>query len=333
MGKLAAGTLSILLLTLLTTTAIANPSVFVSEGKYSMGDLDSKKDGKVLAIMDAKRTALEQAGTYIESSSEVKDFKLSKDQINTLVAGVMSVEVLKEDCKMIGENMVITVQIRATIDTSNLKDRIEKLHDVESTENYKEMQNQLDSLQKQLAELKTQRQDEIKKGIKSSPSKGLKEKHANIVNQMSALEYNEKGQKAIEGKHWEDAVTAFDRAIQINPRNVNSYSGKAYALYMLKKKRKAISAINKALDINPRHARNMGLKALILKDQPGQTDAALKLINSAIVIKPNLPWLYRVKGEIFVMMKKNKMARNEFNTACKMGGREACNRLSEMSKK
>ena len=64
--------------------AIAGPSVVVSEGKYVMGDLDSKKDAKALALIEAKRLALEQAGTYIASSTEVKNFQLSKDQINTL---------------------------------------------------------------------------------------------------------------------------------------------------------------------------------------------------------------------------------------------------------
>ena len=33
-----------------------------SEGKYVMGDLDSKKDAKTLAILEAKRMALEKAG-------------------------------------------------------------------------------------------------------------------------------------------------------------------------------------------------------------------------------------------------------------------------------
>ena len=65
MRKLATITLLTLFLVLSTVMVVAQPSVIVSEGKYSMGDLDSKKDGKVLAIMDAKRMAMEQAGTYI----------------------------------------------------------------------------------------------------------------------------------------------------------------------------------------------------------------------------------------------------------------------------
>src|SRR3989304_218358 len=84
----------------------AEPTVVTAEGKYVMGDLDSKKDARMLALMEAKRIALEKAGTYVESSTEVKNFSLTKDQINALAAGIMSVDILKEDWKMSGENLV-----------------------------------------------------------------------------------------------------------------------------------------------------------------------------------------------------------------------------------
>jgi hypothetical protein len=53
-----------------------------------LGDLDSKKDANAHALIEPKRLALEQAGTYIASSTEVKNFQLSKDQINTLASGI-----------------------------------------------------------------------------------------------------------------------------------------------------------------------------------------------------------------------------------------------------
>jgi hypothetical protein len=55
---------------------------------------------------------------------------------------------------MSGENMVVTIQVLATIDTSNLKDKISKMRESEGTENYKEIQSQLAALQKELSALK-----------------------------------------------------------------------------------------------------------------------------------------------------------------------------------
>ena len=62
-----------LVITFCSPLAFAESKVVTCEGKYVMGDLDTKKDARALALMEAKRLALEQAGTYLESSSEVKN--------------------------------------------------------------------------------------------------------------------------------------------------------------------------------------------------------------------------------------------------------------------
>ena len=313
--------------------AYAVPSVVVSEGKYVMGDLDSKKDAKALALIEAKRLALEQAGTYIASSTEVKNFQLSKDQINTLASGIMSVEILKEDWKLSGENMVVTIQIRATIDTSNLKDKISKMQEGENSENYKEIQNQLASLQKELSELKAQRQKEAAAGTKEPPAKEIKEKHENIVKRMSALEYVEKGNGALATQRWKDALDAFNQAIILNADIVDADAGKSFALYMLRRPGEALTAVDMGLEIDPLSARNLGTKALILKDRPDQVDVALGIINKAIHIKPNGPRLYRIRGEVYLRMQKPRLAQADFVTACKLGAKEACRRAEMLADK
>jgi len=306
--------------------AFAGPSVVVSEGKYVMGDLDSKKDAKALALIEAKRLALEQAGTYIASSTEVRNFQLSKDQINTLASGIMSVEVLKEDWKLSGENMVVTIQIRATIDTSNLKDKISRMQEGEGTENYKEIQNQLAVLQKELSELKAQRQKEAAAGAKEPPTKELQEKHEDIVKRMSALEYVEKGNGALATQRWKDALDVFDRAVTVNAVMVDAYAGKSFALYMLRRPEEALASADKGLEIDPLSPRNLGVKALILKDRPDQVDIALGLINKALHIAPGSQRLYRIRGEVYIKMKRPRLAQADFAAACKLGAQEACRR-------
>ncbi len=62
---------------LLCLTSVANASAEIrtisATGEYRMGDNDTRTDAKRLALLDAKRLALEQAGTYIESITEVKN--------------------------------------------------------------------------------------------------------------------------------------------------------------------------------------------------------------------------------------------------------------------
>ncbi|PKN69106.1 MAG: hypothetical protein CVU52_09740 [Deltaproteobacteria bacterium HGW-Deltaproteobacteria-10] len=318
---------------LFSAAAFAEPSVIMSEGKYVLGDLDTKKDAKVQALIEAKRTAMEKAGTYLESSSEVKNFQLSQDQIKTMAAGIMSVEIVKEDWKMSGENMVLTIQIRATIDTSNLKDRISRMQEGDNTEGLKDVQNQLAALQKELADLKKLSQQSDGRGTKKPPTQEMKDKHESLVKEMSVLEYMEKGDIATINQRWEEAAEAYGQVISRNPRLIDAYARKAYALYFLRKLDDALAVTDQALAMDSSSVRNLGVKALILKDQPGKVDLALITINEAIKLKPDAPKLYRFRGEVFIKMGKFRIAQEDFVRACKMGAKESCARAKGLAEK
>lgn len=315
------------------TAVFAGPSVILSEGRYVMGDLDTKKDAKTQALLEAKRTAMEKAGTYLESSTEVKDFQLSKDQIKSMAAGVMSVEILSEDWKMSGENMVLTVQIRATIDTSNLQDKISGMQESDSAESFREIQNQLAALQKELAELKKQSGQSDNQGVKNPPSREMREKHEALVTDMSALEYMEKGNIAVINHRWEEAADHYSRVIELNPQRSDAYAKKAYALYFLKKPDDALAVADRGLALDPSSVRNLGIKALILKDQPGKAGEAMKTINRAIELNPDGARLFRFRGEVFLKMGKYQPAQKDFIRACKMGSKESCARAKGLAEK
>lgn len=312
----------------------AGTSIIISEGKYVMGDLDTKKDAKTQALIEAKRMAMEKAGTYLESFTEVKDFKLSKDQVKTIAAGIMSVEVLNEDWKMSGENMVLIIKIRATVDTSNLKNRIAKMQEGDSTESFKEVQNQLVALQKELAELKKQAQKQAESsGTKNQPSQEIKEKHEALVNEMSAWEYMGKGNIAAVNQRWEESAEAFGQVIALNPQLADAYAGKAFALHNLRKPAEAGELVNKALAIQPNSVRSLGVKALILKEQPDKVGLAMDTINQAIKLQPNAPRSYLIRGIIFIKISRFDLARRDFTKACQMGAKDACTRLAAMDEK
>jgi hypothetical protein len=59
----------------------------ISEGTYNMGDGETPTVAESRALLQAKRTALEQAGTYVESYSTVKKsiafFAIIEEQGNT----------------------------------------------------------------------------------------------------------------------------------------------------------------------------------------------------------------------------------------------------------
>src|SRR5215468_11266872 len=52
--------------------------VVTSSAEYRMGDHDTRMDATRMAIDDAKRQALEQAATYLESVTEVKNLDVTR---------------------------------------------------------------------------------------------------------------------------------------------------------------------------------------------------------------------------------------------------------------
>jgi len=130
-----------------------------------------------------------------------------------------------------------------------------------------------------------------------------------------------------------DCYCAFNQAIALNAGLVDAYAGKSLALYMLRKPEEALACTDKGLEIDPLSPRNLGVKALILKDRPDQLDLALGLINKAIHIKPNGPKLYGIRGKVYLKMRNPRLAQADFVTACKMGAKEACRRAERLRDK
>src|ERR1041385_1086997 len=78
------------------TIAIAGTHTITTTHTYVMGDNDSRNDARRLCFLEAKRKVLEQAGTLIQSSSEVINLQLTKDQMTSYSAAIVSVETLDE---------------------------------------------------------------------------------------------------------------------------------------------------------------------------------------------------------------------------------------------
>jgi tetratricopeptide (TPR) repeat protein len=327
------GLAAIGILLLFQSFALAEPQVVTCEGKYVMGDLDTKQNAKMLALMEAKRLALEKAGTYVESTSEVKEFQLTKDQINSLAAGIMSVEVLKEDWKTSGENMMIVIQIRATVNTANLKERIDALKDEDQGgEELKSVQSQLATLQKELADLKA-KQTEAAPGKEQAVAKeAIKEKHDDIMKEMTALDFMETANAAMMNQRWSEANESYGKALAINPKLTGAYRGQAVALGRMGRTQEADAKMDEALKTGTPTARDYAVKAMILKNQQ-QYGPALQYINKAIQMQPRVPRFYLQRGDIQLAMHKPKAAFNDYSQACRMGNKIGCEKAKSLKQK
>ncbi len=143
-------------------TAVADVRTLTATGEYRMGDNDTKTDAKRLALLDAKRLALEQVGTYLEGVTEVKNLSVTKDEIRSYTAGIVEVVEQATRSTLEGETTVVRVDVTVKVDKAVVT---KQLGELRKNELAKEellrakadadlLRKELDEKNKQLAALK-----------------------------------------------------------------------------------------------------------------------------------------------------------------------------------
>jgi outer membrane protein assembly factor BamE (lipoprotein component of BamABCDE complex) len=122
-----------------------------------MGDNDTKNDAKRICFIEAKRLAIEKAGTFIESSTEVRNFQLTRDEIRTYAGAIIKVDIASEEIKFVGESTVIFMTVKAEVDINSFRDRVRQIKsDRELEKKVKEQQMQLQMMEDKIKNLQKQ---------------------------------------------------------------------------------------------------------------------------------------------------------------------------------
>jgi hypothetical protein len=124
-----------------------------AEGEYRMGDRDTREDAVRLATEEAKRQALEQVATYLESISVSNAADLTKDEIRSYTAGI--VHVIEQEVSIhIEQNaVVVRVELTALIDPDEVTQAIAALRQNEDArEQVRLLKTEVDDLHRELAE-------------------------------------------------------------------------------------------------------------------------------------------------------------------------------------
>ncbi|HXF92941.1 MAG TPA: hypothetical protein VNK46_09290 [Nitrospiraceae bacterium] len=100
--------------------ARAEIRIVTASGEHRMGDRDTREDAIKLAAEAAKRNALEQVATYLESVTVVRDLDVTQDEIRTYTAGVVLVLDQHITTSLDGETVVIRVDLTAQVDSEDV---------------------------------------------------------------------------------------------------------------------------------------------------------------------------------------------------------------------
>ncbi len=126
--------------------------------------------------------------------------------------------------------------------------------------------------------------------------------------------YLNKGYIYIRLKHPDKAIEVYDKALEIDPNNVDSISFMAKALYNLGSHEKSLDSCKKAIDLDQTNPYSYCVKALILSDN-GKTQDALEVCKQAIDLEENDPFPHDTMGNILDSTGQYEEAIKEFDKA------------------
>lgn len=126
--------------------------VVKSSGEYRMGDHDTRTEAIRMAIELAKREALEQVATYLESVTEVKDMDVTRDEIRTYTAGIVTVLNQQTSTRIENGRSIIHVDLTAQVDQQEVIQAITALRENEGAkQELVALRTETDQLRQQLA--------------------------------------------------------------------------------------------------------------------------------------------------------------------------------------
>jgi tetratricopeptide (TPR) repeat protein len=232
----------------------ASPMEFIERYSHSAGEADSKLSCRTVALIEVKRLLLEKIGTYLESRTEIQEFGLVRDQVVSLAAGIVKLEILSETWD--GARYQLTARIEAVPEEvarelSALQSHRAKLENAqrlqaindEALGRIEEMQARLEQLQSDL--LRVNQDANASEGLLNSW--GLMEKgvelrqsgktgqaieclNAVIQSNPTPLAFLERGLALLETKRYDAAIADLTEVLKLQPnmRSALFHRGLAY---------------------------------------------------------------------------------------------------------
>ena len=214
----------------------AEIKTFVREYTYQASEIDSKMSCRVIALEHVKRLLLEELGTYLESRTEVKDFRLTKDRIVILTAGIVRTEIVSESWD--GNSLKYQLKAKLTADPGAVIKSVDSLRkDAQKTRELEELRKKADDALREIEQLKkemrlaksdkddsNQKSDtkEVKDKVIFFPlvdaDKNRTAKYDKTINELSAYDWFEKAMSFLGEQKYNDSIDAFNKAIELNPK-------------------------------------------------------------------------------------------------------------------
>ncbi|MEI6155332.1 MAG: tetratricopeptide repeat protein [Deltaproteobacteria bacterium] len=223
--------------------------------KQPFGGSQSPDDARIAAVAKAKREALEMAGTYVEGLAVVKNFRVEKDEILALTAGVLKAEVVSQKNYHTDDAFGVEVVVRINVDTSVLEDRVEKLL---ADRTHLEQLNQARKKENELLDTVAKLQEENKRlTAEKKSTEQLKSQFHEASQGLTSVDWNKKALDLLQDGKFSDqqkAIEYLNEAIRLKPDYADTYYNRGYVYIELNQHQKAIEDFNEAIRLKSDYA-------------------------------------------------------------------------------
>lgn len=306
------------------STAHAEREIIEADGSYVM---DSRLDetpavATARAREEAKRSAVEQAGVYIQAYTKVIDYELDQDEIRTVAAKFLQVLEEKPSLNIIQDNLIeFKVHIKALVDTSNndmLKAMMEdKTKLEEMTARNVELQNKYDELSRQMEQLKREYNS-------ADDTRKTELKRAAAINdaRFRAAQELEEGNNLYNAGDYYSALERYTRALALDANYADALNNRGNTYAALGQYQNALKDLQTALPSMPDNAfvhNNLGGVYVLLN----RYDEALDEYNQALALKPNYATAYYNRGAVYYRQGKYSEALSDARRALEFNPSDA----------
>ncbi|MEW6543478.1 MAG: tetratricopeptide repeat protein [Nitrospirota bacterium] len=296
---------------LAVSPAAAEVRMISATGEYRMGDNDTKTDAKRLALLDAKRLALERAGTYLEGVTQVKNLQITTDELRAYTAGIVEVVEQATRTEHEGETSIVRVDVTVKVDTEVVARQIESLRKREhakeelaqAREENERLRQEVETKTRELAALKSKTGAEA---LLKEREQMLTKLDANdlVVQAMRVPAGSRDGLRNGEPASKQDRAAKkalLQQAVALDPTNPRAHATLARLLQVEGDQDGAIREYREALRLKPGLARaHAGLGQALLS--AGRKDEAAREFRIFLRTVPQTP-----ENERLIVLVKKKL--------------------------
>jgi tetratricopeptide (TPR) repeat protein len=311
-------TISLAFFLLQPLPALAEIKTITHTVQQPFGGSQSPDDARTAGIARAKREALEQFGTYIESVTIVKESRVDSDEILALTAGVTKAEVIKQKNYTDGDGFGLEITVKVELDTAVLEKSLKRL--LQDRNHLKDLKASREREKKLLVRITELEKQNKKKGKTKQQTEKLKQDFKDVSQGLTAVDWYNKADALWDGDKYTDperAIEYLNHSISLASNYSNAHNNRGLAYQNLQQYQLALVDYSQAIRLAPKDSAayiNRGAVYASLK----QHQNAIADYNQAMMLAPSDALIYNNLGITYTELLQFQKAIKEFDQAVKL---------------